>query len=358
VVKRGSVARAANAGRGASGAGRETSGRGQSASGAERGATGAGSGVRSGLGERGTDRGRRGLRGGIGGIAGGTARTADNVGKVDNAGAQTYGTTGEVAAANAVAQNREISQVAVQRPGSLSKRTAVNDSALRAYNAKLPILSPIKKKGVYQINRKWQFGLMVAPDFTSVNSLAGDKAGSSIGLTLDYNFASHWYISTGILSTRKNYAARTQDYHAPHDFYMQNGINSAGLNFVKGSFYMMEIPLNLRYDFLTSGNTLFFATGGVSSYFMTTENANFYWRRFNQDECNPVDHVKVHPTSLISCLNLSAGVETGLSNSMSLVIAPYMKLPTKNLGVGQVQMNSVGIDFIIKWSPISSRKRD
>ena len=251
---------------------------------------------------------------------------------------------------------RELSRSNVQQPRSLAKRVMIGDSALRAFNAKSGVPALIHKKGIYEINRKWQFGLTLAPDFTSVNSLAGDKAGSSIGLTVDYLFAPHWYLNTGILATRRNYAARNQDYHAPPAFYLQNNIYGA-VNFVKGSFYMMEIPLNLRYDFSVAGNTLFFVSAGSSSYFLTTENANLYWQHFNRDMCSPVDHLPIHQTNLFSTVNLSAGVEAGLSNSLSLLVAPYMKLPAKKLGLGQVQMNSVGIDFTLKWAPVTSRKR-
>jgi len=252
---------------------------------------------------------------------------------------------------------RELSLAYVQRPRSLAKRGVIGDSALRAFNPKAGVAPPIKRKGIYEINRKWQFGLMIAPDFASVNSLAGDKAGSSIGLTVDYLFAPHWYVSTGLLATRKNYAARNQDYHAPPGFYQQNNIYSGGVTIVKGSFYMLEIPLNLRYDFSVTGNTLFFISAGSSSYFMTTENANLYWRHLSRDECSSLDHLPSHGTNLFSTVNLSAGVETGLSNSLSLLVAPYMKLPTKKLGLGQVEMNSVGIDFTLKWAPVTSRKR-
>jgi hypothetical protein len=252
------------------------------------------------------------------------------------------------------APEKELSLSFVQRPKSLAKREVIGDSALRAFNAKSALPALVHKKGVYEINRKWQFGLTIAPDFASVNSLAGDKAGSSVGLTVDYVFAPHWYLGTGILATRRNYAARNQDYHVPQGYYQQNNIYG-GVNFVKGSFYMMEVPLNLRYDFSVAGNTLFFISAGSSSYFLTTENANLYWHHFNMDMCSPMDHLPIQRTNLFATINLSAGVEAGLSNSLSLLIAPYTKLPTKKLGLGQVQMNSVGINFTLKWSPVTSR---
>jgi hypothetical protein len=256
------------------------------------------------------------------------------------------------------AEEEELHLSIVQGPHSLGRRGVVSDSALRAFTLRSTAPTLIRNKGIYRIDRNWQFGFLVAPDFTSVNSLAGDKAGSSIGLTVDYQFAPHWYISSGILATRKNYAARNTDYHAPRDFYQNNGIFGY-VSFVKGSFYMMEIPLNLRYDVLVSGNTLIFLSAGASSYLMTAENANLYWKGPNSplEHCQPTDHLDINHTNLFSAVNLSAGVETGLSNSLSLLIAPYVKIPSRSLGIGQVQMNSVGINFALKFSPITSRKR-
>jgi len=194
----------------------------------------------------------------------------------------------------------------------------------------------------------------IAPDFSSVNSLAGDKPGSTIGVTLDYHFANRWYLSTGLLLDRKNYAAREQDYHVPYDFYRLNDIHN--LNFVKGSFNMLEIPLNLRYDFSVTGNTLFFASAGVSSYLLTTENTNYYINMFGREICRSFNYSDMN-NYLCSSINLSLGVETGISNSLSLLIAPYVKLPSRKIGFGQVQMNSVGINFALKFAPVLSQRR-
>ena len=205
------------------------------------------------------------------------------------------------------------------------------------------------------VNRNLQIGFVLAPDFTSVNSLAGNRPGSTIGLTLDYQFVPRLYISTGLLLDRKNYAARAQDYHAPVDFY-QNNIFARHLDYVKGTFEMLEIPLNLRYDFSVTGSTLFFASAGVSSYLLTSENSGMYGTPWGYQTYQPSPSTGQH-SYLFSAANLSLGVETGLSNSLSLLIAPYMKIPTRGIGFGQVQMSSVGINFALKFAPVISRKR-
>lgn len=201
----------------------------------------------------------------------------------------------------------------------------------------------------------------MAPDFSSVNALAGDKAGSSFGLTVDYQFANRWRIGTGLFYSKKNYTARASDYHVPDGpwpggYYWSIGITKP-VDFVKGSMTMLEIPLNLRYDFSVTGNTVFFASGGLSTYLFGTENCNYYYfNTFMGREMYKGFKYDNKP-SFFSTANLSFGVETGISNDLSIMLAPYMKLPVSDLGFGKIRMSSVGINVAIRYSPVISRKR-
>ena len=250
--------------------------------------------------------------------------------------------------------SRELTLSSVTHARSMRRSPSISDSALRAFTAKTAPAPPIKRKGVLRVNRSLQLGLSVAPDFSSVNSLAGDRPGSSIGLTADYQFANRWYIGSGLLLSRKNYAARAQDYHAPYSFYQANNLHN--VDFVKGTLNMLEIPLNLRYDFSVTGNTVFFASAGLSSYLFTRENCNYYYNSFMREIVRGFDY-PTRDNFLFSAVNLSLGVEAGISNNFSLLVAPYMKLPTGNLGFGKIQMNSVGINFALKYTPVLSKKR-
>jgi cytoskeletal protein RodZ len=282
-------------------------------------------------------------------------------GLADGNGANVTGNVAGTNAANAAAINtsnsgspsRELNRSSIGGLASTKKMAPIPDSNLRKFTLKsLPHGMP--PRAMY-VNRNLQIGFILAPDFTSVNSLAGNRPGSTVGLSLDYQFSPHWYISSGLLLDRKNYAARAQDYHAPTDFY-QNNVFARHLDYVKGTFEMLEIPLNLRYDFSVSGSTLFFASAGVSSYLMTTENSGMYGDPWGQQSYQPWAVPGQH-NFLFAAANLSLGVETGLSNSLSLLIAPYMKIPTRGMGYGQVQMSSVGINFALKFAPVISRKR-
>lgn len=252
--------------------------------------------------------------------------------------------------------NRELNYSSVRGPVAVTDRPFIDDSALRAFNlASIP--QPVHRKGGLHINRSLVFGLLGAPDFASVNSVAGDRAGSSFGLTVDYEFANHWYVGSGLLYSKRVFAAAPQDYHVPQGYYRQNGMGMGNsVQWIKGRFDMLEIPLNLRFDFSTTGNTLFFASAGVSSYLFTTENCGYYYEFYNRVVSKQFSYAS-SPNNLFSTLNFSVGIEAGISNSFSVLVSPYVKIPTRNIGFGQVQLNSLGIDFALRFAPVISRRR-
>lgn len=252
-------------------------------------------------------------------------------------------------------------RVFIQHPFSLrshprtSDLTLHADSALRAYAARNQKDQAQNSGPALRINRAFGIGLLFAPDFTSVNALAGDRPGSTFGLTLDYEILDKLHVGTGVLFSKRNYTARGMDYHVPYDYYRQNGMKP--VDFVKGTMNMLEIPINIRYDFSVTGYTSFFASAGVSSYLFGKENCNYYYDFFGSEACRKFQYSNT-PNGLFSSVNLSMGVETRISTSgVYVLIAPYMKLPTGDMGFGKVRMNSVGINFAIRYTPVISRKR-
>jgi hypothetical protein len=241
----------------------------------------------------------------------------------------------------------------IQRPQFPRTHPTISDSALRAYTAATPT-NPGKKSGPsLRISRPLTFGLQIAPDFSSVNALAGDKPGSTIGLTVDYQILDRWHLGTGLLFSRKNYTARATDFKTPPDYYRSVGLK--GVDFIKGSLNMLEIPINLRYDFSVTGNTIFFASGGVSTYLFGSEHSKYYFDFFGREVCREFHYT--NKQNILSSANLSLGVETGVSNDLSILVAPYMKLPLSDLGFGRIRMSSVGINVGLRYSPVLSRKR-
>jgi hypothetical protein len=272
-----------------------------------------------------------------------------------NSSSTTKNTTGAPATTRS---SRDLTFSAVRGPGRLAHVGLINDSALRAFTLGA-LRQPIRDR-VLHINRSLTFGVMGGPDYASVNTIAGDRAGSTFGLTVDYQIVNHLYVGSGLLFSRKIFAAIPPDYHVSSNYYDTNHMGMGGdVDYIKGSFNMLEIPLNLRYDFSAVGNTLFFVTAGSSSYLFMHQQSTYYFpvpynpRYLTSRELTYANQ----PSDLFATLNLSMGVEMGISNSLSALISPYVKIPTRGIGFGQVQLSSFGLDFALRFAPVLSRKR-
>jgi len=235
----------------------------------------------------------------------------------------------------------------------------INDSSLRAETAKISAqhiidLNKANNKSL-NTNRSLQIGVSFAPDFSEVkHAYDNTRLGGGIGITLGYYLLNRLSVNTGLIFEHKYYQVDDKDFHMPQNFIL----NGAHVDFVNGSCKMLEIPLNLRYDFSIEGNTIFFVNGGLSSYLMQKQDYSYYCHnnigyssfRINQSFNAPQNF-------WFSTVNLSAGFETSVSNAFSIQIDPYIKIPLKGVGVGNVQLNSYGINAAIKFSPALKKSR-
>ena len=271
--------------------------------------------------------------------------------------ANTTGNPGTAAPTTNAPSPRDLTYSAVRGPGRLAHVGRISDSALRAFNLST-IRQPIRDR-VLHINRSLAFGIVGGPDYASVSSVSGQRPGSTIGVTVDYQFLNHLYIGTGLLFSRKIFTAFPEDYHVPHGYYDSTGMAmGGGVNVVKGTFNMLEVPLSLRWDFNTSDNSLFFIGVGTSSYFFTRQNCGYYYNFYNPRTPSYKNITYSNqPSSLFASIDFSAGAEFGISNSLSVLFGGYVKTPTRGIGFGQVDLTSVGLTFGLRYAPVISRKR-
>ncbi|MES1220427.1 MAG: hypothetical protein ABUT20_33305, partial [Bacteroidota bacterium] len=239
---------------------------------------------------------------------------------------------------------------------------AVNDAALKkagkhASLMQQNIVTPGKKndnRGLFT-NRSLEFGLVFAPDFSKVKYDYNNPMGSNFGFTIGYQLTSRFSVNSGFIFAIKNYAAEGYNFHLPPNC----GIDQDDLDFAVAHVHMYEIPLNIRYDFSKSGNTLFFVNAGASSYIAGKEMFKFYLHN-GAPFGVPLRQYTTYKTDKsywFSALNLSAGFESRVSNTISVQIEPYVKLPLTGVGFGKVNLSSYGINTSIRFAPVLKRSR-
>src|SRR5579871_6884483 len=244
--------------------------------------------------------------------------------------------------------------------------TPINDSSLRSFNSKTQISNVIKPGKRYYhaafVDRSLQIGVLFAPEFSKVKYIYdNNRLGNSFGITLGYQLSGKLSLNSGIIISKKYYQANDKQFHGPQ--------NAAGTNndieFVNASANVIDIPLNIRFNYFTDGNSTFFVNGGLSSYLMKKEDFDYYCHYYNNNGGFQVQAARWVPqpeappskNNLFSIINLSTGFETAINNSFSFQFEPYMKLPLKGVGFGKVDLSSYGIIFSLKYSPVLKRGR-
>ena len=233
----------------------------------------------------------------------------------------------------------------------------ISDSSLLAEASKAQdLINLAKKNKSLNINRSLQIGISFAPDFSKVKYVYENyHIGTSIGVTIGYQLFHNLSVNSGVLYADKYYQADGTDFH------QQQRLNSALANehieFVRGSFKLIELPLNLRYDFSADGNTTFFVNGGISSYFLLDQSNDYFCHDYVGAQRWIKQTDGQNQNYWFSMLNLSLGFETFLQKNISLQIDPYLKVPLRNIGVGNMRLSSYGINIGIKYSPVLKRSR-
>lgn len=218
------------------------------------------------------------------------------------------------------------------------------------YNLTVNVVAPVVTKDSSKVKPKASSkqkssylyaGLLAAPDLSTVKFQSMKGVGTTYSLLLGYQFNKRWAVETGVSLDRKRYYTSgeyfdTKGVHLPTWGYT--------LKDVDGTCYMWEIPINVRYNFSQSEKTKWFATAGLSTYFMTREKYN-YSGIYNGNPSDSSWDIKKPSQYWFSIINLSVGYEHRLGGIGNLRIEPYLRVPLSGLGTGKLNILSTGINI-------------
>jgi len=215
-------------------------------------------------------------------------------------------------------------------------------------NVEAPMVTKDSSKAKPKASRKQKSsflyaGLMAAPDFSTVKFQSTKGVGTTFSLLVGYQFNKKWAVETGVSLDRKR-------YYTDAEYFDKKGLSALptawDVTNMDGTCYMWEVPVNVRYNFSQGDKTSWFATAGLSTYFMTRENYTYQylvggWGPYNSKPWE----VKKPSNYLFSIINLSAGYEHRIGNIGNLRIEPYLRIPMSGLGTGKLNILSGGLNI-------------
>lgn len=258
---------------------------------------------------------------------------------------------------NKAAQNtidNEPLGVPESKPGNLSKQVEAKKEeatltplkSTDSVHNRVPSLTnkiggTIEKSGFY-------FGIVAGPQLNQVKGQGFTKTGFSTGLLAGFSLNKQLSVETGVLYSKKHY------YSNGKYFDMNKAGNSMPANMelisLTGCSNIFELPVKLKYDFGRRNRSNWFFTTGISSYLLTKEN-NEYIALVNGAQQNQNGNYMKKRGYFSGAVNVSFGYEVRTWQQTSIRIEPYMEIPIKGIGIGNLQVMTTGLHFGITHRP-------
>ncbi|WP_201977327.1 porin family protein [Hymenobacter rubidus] len=206
--------------------------------------------------------------------------------------------------------------------------------------------APVKpQQAVSARQPRFYLGLVAAPDVSTVKFAYVESPMPNVGLTLEYRVTDRLRLNTGLLRSTKQYKARRADYDfGAYSTYLTHRYFDS----VDGTCTVLDVPLNLRYDFLIRPHYRLYGSAGLSSFFMQREDYSYAYVEYNKPGYWEGEVLNAN-RHYLSILNLSAGYERALGARWSVLAEPYFKLPLTGVGTGKLKLTSAGVFLGVKY---------
>lgn len=163
---------------------------------------------------------------------------------------------------------------------------------------------------------------------------------------VERSLGARWALQAGVVRSLKTYSAQAGDYEWPSNWYQkQRPVR------IEGTCQVFELPLNIRYDISQRDKGKWFAGVGVSSYKMQKEKYVYRYEAYDPN----IRWWKWEGKTgwyFLSHANASAGYERRLTDRLSLMAEPYVRVPLRKVGFGKVNLFSTGIWFSLRYVPV------
>ena len=187
--------------------------------------------------------------------------------------------------------------------------------------------------------KKFYLGVLAGTSFNQIQQQGYKKAGFDIGLLAGYKLNKKLSVEATVLYASKYY------YSDGKYFNMDKMPANMKVINLKGCSNVFEIPVVAKYDLVKTKKAAAFVTAGVSSYILTKEN-NDYIVQINGAQQKMKGLYKNISTGLASSFHLGFGYEQTLLKNTNLRLEPYVNLPVKGIGIGNMRVMSAGVHVV------------
>lgn len=187
-------------------------------------------------------------------------------------------------------------------------------------------------------NTGWALSIIAAPDLSGTQMMDGRLSGN-IGVMGTYHITNRISLTGGILYAKKQYETEFYNYR-PHNAWPKDHNRP---NLVDANCRILDIPLMINYALLQSNRAAWMISGGLSSYIMLNESYEFIYPE-ESEPAYPHRYI-IHNENqhLFGIANIGIGYQRRFSPSLRMTVQPFVKVPLKNIGQGNIKLYSTGV---------------
>ncbi len=204
-----------------------------------------------------------------------------------------------------------------------------------------------RRHGFDETRGRFGISVIAAPDFSMTAKGGAMGAGDAMGVFLHYQVLPRWGVSAGVLLDNKQYWGKGHEYQPPYGYWkaLTNGVVPDRID---GTCSMYEVPVSVTFDILSTRRTRLFASAGLSSYFVQSEEYYYHFDTPNPGAVN--GWTGKRPSTLwFGIGTLSAGFDFRATRTLSLGIEPYFKVPLEGMGWADIDLYSTGVMFAARY---------
>nr|MBA2248642.1 outer membrane beta-barrel protein [Chitinophagaceae bacterium] len=153
-----------------------------------------------------------------------------------------------------------------------STTTEKNTTVAKSNDAKTIAKEDHKRNKKFISN--FGINLGVGPEVSWVQSNSAGKVTANYGAGIQYAISQKFTLRTGLYISKKIYSVGADDYHAtpgtPGNYYFLQTVNA--------NCKVYEVPVLVNYNFGKAGKHNWFASAGLSSYFMKKESYEYFYK--------------------------------------------------------------------------------
>jgi|GEM_PF-2906963 len=189
-----------------------------------------------------------------------------------------------------------------------------------------------------QSNNHFYLTLAAGVEANGTSFLTGGAAAPIFGAGVQYT-RGKLFFRTGVMVTKKLYVANDKDYNRRPGSWMSN----VTFNNIEANCKMIEVPVSVGYTVVRKKRTSAYVMAGTSAFFIKKEDYQFYFKNQSGNDITRSVTFTNNSNHYFSSLNLSAGIEQKISNRLSIMAEPTIKIPLGGIGFGKVKVYSAGL---------------